>query len=463
MKADAEKAARAVFARELEEVKPTKEELKESVYNINQLTSALKKAVAKDVEIRVVGSVVRGTHLRGESDIDIFLLFPKKYKRDRITKEGLDYAKRIVREKGDSYEVKYAEHPYTRVYLNSLGVRADVVPAFKIDNIEDMITAVDRSPMHADFVNKQLSDRQRDEVRLLKYLLKRQSLYGAEVMTSGFSGYLCELLIIHYGSLLNLIETVADFKLPILIDPRSRATINDKSLVKRFNSQFVVIDPVDKDRNVAAGVSMETLGKFVMLCRAFTVKPSVAFFHGRGFSSSRVKGLLASFIKKSGLDMYVVSTRVPDKSEDIVWPQLRKVGEFVLNTVERSGFRVYFSIPIISGRHGLLVFFAPSEKLVTRMQKGPSVFIRKAQEEFVKSHPRSIAMTVRGETIYALEKNKYESIEYLLRDVAAGRIFGRRKDITLKGSRLMINTLPKDCAEDAYVWLLEDLGLLSES
>jgi len=461
MDAGTAKRANAVFAKVLKEIKPTATELEESVYAINQLTSELKRVVPKEVEIRVVGSVVRGTQLRGESDIDIFLLFPKKYKRDKITRDGLDYAKRIVRAKGDRYEIKYAEHPYARLYLSSLGARADIVPAFNIDNIEDMSTSVDRSPMHADFINKHLSVRQRDDVRLLKYLLKRQGLYGAEAMTSGFSGYLCELLIYMYGTLANLLESAANFTTPILLDPKSRAELRDKALAKRFNSQFVVIDPVDKDRNVAAGVSLETLSKFVMLTRAFTARPSISFFRGRGFASGSAHALLKAFSKKSGLDMYVVASRVPDKSEDIVWPQLRKVTEFISAYAEKAGFRIYLNLPILVGRNGLLVFFAPRERLVTRMQKGPSVFIRKAQESFVRAHRGAIAMMIRGDTIYALEKNRYENVEMLMREVAAGRILGRHKDITLRGSKLFVNKLPREYAESVYAGLLDAIGLAS--
>ncbi len=461
MKPGAEKAARAVFVRELKEIKPTKQELEESVYSINKLTSALKKVVPKDVEIRVVGSVVRGTQLRGESDVDVFLLFPKKYKRERITKEGLDYAKRIVKEKGDTYEVKYAEHPYARLYLGSLGVRADIVPAFNIDNIEDMSTAVDRSPMHADFMSKHLSTGQRDDVRLLKHLLKVQGLYGAEVITSGFSGYLCELLVYHYGSLTALLEKAADFPLPILLDPKSKASLNDPSLVKRFNSQFIVIDPIDRNRNVAAGVSLETLARFVMLCRAFTRKPDIGFFYGRGFDSGKAQGLLANFIKKTGLDMYVIETKVPDKSEDIVWPQLRKVTELVEGLAQRSGFSIYLSMSIIVGRKGLMVFFSPKEIMKTRMQKGPSVFIRKAQEAFVKAHSGSIAMTLRGDTIYALEKNAHEDIGQFMKSAASGKIVGKRKDVDVRGSRLFVNSLPKEYADAVYAELNEKAPQIS--
>ena len=102
----------------LKDIKPTKEELEQSVYHINLLMERLKKVIPKDVEARVVGSVVRGTQLRGDSDIDIFLLFNRAKPRDYITKKGLEYAKEDRKGgKVERYEIKYAEHPYVRVYL----------------------------------------------------------------------------------------------------------------------------------------------------------------------------------------------------------------------------------------------------------------------------------------------------------------------------------------------------------
>jgi tRNA nucleotidyltransferase (CCA-adding enzyme) len=459
MKAGMEKKAGAVFGRVLKEIKPTKEELQESVYTINQITGRLKKIVPKEVEIRVVGSVVRGTHLRGESDIDVFLLFSKKQNREKITKDGIEYAKRIITDKKDRWEVKYAEHPYARLYLNSLGVQADIVPAFNIDNIEDMGTAVDRSPMHADFMNSHLNERHRDEVRLLKYLLKRNGLYGAEVMTSGFSGYLCELLVYHYGSLWSLLENAASLKPPILLAPKSKSAVSDPSLVKKFNSVFVVIDPVDENRNVAAGVSVETLSKFVLLARQFTKKPSPSFFGRRDSAHGKGAAALSTFLKKSGLHMYALEAKVPDKSEDVVWPQLRKVMNLIADYSEKFGFRIYLSMPIVSGQHGLLVFFAPEEKIRTRMQKGPSVFIRKAQEEFMKAHADSMGITVRGDSLFSLDKNRYENLEQVMRDFASGKVFGKRKDVTLRGSRLFVDSLPKEYADEVYTELQNRISL----
>src|SRR5271157_5080548 len=217
MRAEKEKTARAVFERVLRNIKPSRKELKESVHSVNMLMERLKKVMPREIEARVVGSVVRGTQLRGDSDVDIFLLFSKTHTREKITRDGMEYAKRIVKKKGERYEIKYAEHPYVRVYLDDIGVKADIVPAFKIDNIEDMGTAVDRSPMHADFMSKHLSEKQRDEVRLLKHLLDVHDIYGAEIAIGGFSGYLCELLVLHYGSLPKLLESAAAFRLPVVL------------------------------------------------------------------------------------------------------------------------------------------------------------------------------------------------------------------------------------------------------
>src|SRR5271157_1833569 len=100
MRADKEKIAKAVFERVLSDIKPSRKELKASVHHINMLMGRLEKVMPKDIEARVVGSVVRGTHLRGDSDIDIFLLFSKTRTRERITRDGMEYAKRIVKRKG---------------------------------------------------------------------------------------------------------------------------------------------------------------------------------------------------------------------------------------------------------------------------------------------------------------------------------------------------------------------------
>ena len=61
----------------LNDAKPTPEEMNSATRAANEVISRIKKVAPKNVEILLLGSVARGTQIRGSSDVDIFLLFDK--------------------------------------------------------------------------------------------------------------------------------------------------------------------------------------------------------------------------------------------------------------------------------------------------------------------------------------------------------------------------------------------------
>ncbi len=67
-------------------------------------------------------------------------------------------------------------------------------------------------------MKKHLSLKMRGEVRLLKKFMKGIGVYGAEIKTGGFSGYLCELFVLHYGSFVKTLEAFARHKQRIVVD-----------------------------------------------------------------------------------------------------------------------------------------------------------------------------------------------------------------------------------------------------
>ncbi|MEM0322016.1 MAG: nucleotidyltransferase domain-containing protein, partial [Thermoprotei archaeon] len=80
------------------------------------------------VEPMLVGSLPKGTWLRGEGDLDVFMLFPRSFSRRDLEEVGL----RIAQEVSEGRGVRaYAEHPYIRFYVD--GVKVDLVPAIKVD------------------------------------------------------------------------------------------------------------------------------------------------------------------------------------------------------------------------------------------------------------------------------------------------------------------------------------------
>ena len=81
-------------------------------------------------------------------------------------------------------------------------------------------------------------------MRLLKKFLKSVGVYGAEIATSGFSGYVTEILILKYGSFESVLQEISNIsgregeKNVISIDK------TDVDIIKTFQSQLIIVDPV---------------------------------------------------------------------------------------------------------------------------------------------------------------------------------------------------------------------------
>ncbi len=102
-------------------------------------------------------------------------------------------------------------------------------------------------------------------------------VYGAEIKVGGFSGYLCELLIIKYGSFAETVEAFAHYSKRVIVDIESHYAGRQRELSLLFPEPLVIVDPVDKGRNVASAVQPEKLYSFVAASRAFLHKPDAIF------------------------------------------------------------------------------------------------------------------------------------------------------------------------------------------
>lgn len=454
-----EEAALKIFSRVLKEVKPSPSEIKEVTAHVNLLTKTLGKIVPASVKLHVAGSVARGTNLRGSADIDIFMLFERRWSKSQVEKLGLEYGKKLSKALKGRYEVKYAEHPYLRIHFDRLKLRSDVVPAFRIDEIDQMGTAVDRTPLHTKFINSKLNDRQRDEVRLLKFLLKAHRIYGAEVKTNGFSGYLCELLIHHYGSLPRLLEAASAFRPPIILNPKdSSSMINKSDELKKFHSEFIVIDPVDRNRNVAAGVSTESLARFVIVAREFTSNPRESIFRGSLDYATRYKSV-GDFLGRTGLESFLIEFKISKESEDVVFPQLRKLSNIISDHAERYGFIVYLAVPFVSETHGYILMLAPRMELKTRLLKGPEAFIPHAPAKFLDAHRNGSGFVLRGSSILSLDCNEYDTLRALISPATISRMSWSSKDVKLSSAKVHHNKVPDDVEELAFSELQKKLYL----
>ena len=234
-------------------------------------------------QIEPEGSFAKGTLLRDRWELDVFVIIDG-VSREWVNKNGERLLLNALAPLPTV--VKYSEHPYVTVSL--MGLEIDVVPVVNVleRGIEGTpLMGVERTPLHTRFVKSRLNECLADEVRLLKSFLKGIGAYGAEAHIGGFSGYLSELLVIHYGSFRSVIKAMASWRPPVFIDPTGSA--DRSALLRRYpDSPIIVVDPVDPLRNAAAAVTLEKLSLAIVAAKLYEASPSKEFFHA---FSRRVK------------------------------------------------------------------------------------------------------------------------------------------------------------------------------
>ncbi|MCE4601467.1 MAG: CCA tRNA nucleotidyltransferase [Desulfurococcales archaeon] len=258
-------------------IKPSQRQLTILGNFYRTIYSILSKCVEESgykASIMPVGSFAKDTLTSDKWELDVFILF-KNVTDDWIYSKAENLLESCLRGKLP-FVAKYAQHPYVTVQL--MGLEADIVPAIETERPRKRGLGVERTPFHTLYVSSKLDECQKDEVRLLKAFLKGLGIYGAEVRTQGFSGYLSELLVINYGSFHGILSAASSWKPPIYIDPEG---IGDKEylLSKYRDSPLIVVDPVDPERNAAAAVSMKSLATFVIAAKMYLERPGREYFY----------------------------------------------------------------------------------------------------------------------------------------------------------------------------------------
>ncbi|MEW6722346.1 MAG: CCA tRNA nucleotidyltransferase [Candidatus Micrarchaeota archaeon] len=361
-------------------ISPNRAEAEEELAFARMLVSHIQENAPQGCEAVLTGSMAKGTFLRDKRDIDIFVLFDRSVQRSELE----PHIKRIMEFSFPTlgYQLSYAEHPYVRFHFE--GRRIDLVPAYRIDDAAERQSAVDRSVLHTVFVLDNLKEGQRADVLLTKQFLRAAGLYGAEIRVEGLSGYLCELLIIRYGSFRRLVRAISKWKPPVLIDLKKYYKARDlKALRERFRSDFIVVDPTDRNRNVAAAVSPANLKRLVAECRAFVRKPTAeAFFRKRETFEEQAARL------SKGKKLFLLSMPRPDVVDDIMWGQLHKLlGQLKPHLADFSPASIFAD----DSQHIVrIAFVLGRDELPKTMEvEGPPLKMKEHVSGFKKSHKRA--------------------------------------------------------------------------
>ena len=343
-----------------------------------ELTARLRQAGFEAVA-EVHGSAARGTWLVGERDIDVFIILDPGHGREALPRV-LDVVKDYV---GEGWVEAYAEHPYIQAVVEGFDV--EFVPCFRFDPERGLISATDRTPLHTKFVNDRLAPAGRVEVSLLKRFMQGIGVYGAEVRVGGFSGYLCELLVIHFGSFEAVLDAASAWARGEVIDIPGGT--DPEGLRKRFREPLILVDPVDPSRNVASAVSDTAMWTFAAAARSFLKGPAEKFFKP---GEAEIDGsvLLEALNGRDSSMLFVVVEDGEVDVPDVLWGQLYKAEKVISKFLVKRKFRVIRSAAWSdeASKH-ILVFELESATIpeFTRL-KGPPVEMAESSERFLEAH-----------------------------------------------------------------------------
>ena len=341
------------------------------------------------------GSYAKGTWLPKDADIDIFIKFKKSTSEEKF--ENISRKIGFQALKKYSPYVRYSEHPY--VEANIKKTKINVVPFYDV-KIGQWKSSADRSPFHTRFMKKSLNQKMQNEVRILKQFLKSNKIYGAEIAKQGFSGYISEVLILNYKTFENVIKQISDIKENQVIG-KTR---------KKFDTSIVIIDPIDKNRNLAAAISEENIGKFVLIARAFQEKSSLKFF----------KSKKTGITKKHWNNVLVVKFAYKTRSPDVIWGQIKRANSTLSTQLDLAGFNVVRSGSFTDQKTDAFLFFLLEETEIskTHQKNGPEYFRKDSSKGFISKNLSHTELMWVGKDrkIISLEKRKFTNAEKFLAD-----------------------------------------------
>ncbi len=436
----------------LQRIRPTEEErafVEGLMVELRGLAEETIESSGLDVKPYFVGSLAKDTYLAGDHDVDLFLAFPLETPLEELREKGLELGKAIA-EKLDAYEVAYAEHPYVRAAYR--GVSVDLVPCYDVRDWRDVRTAVDRSILHTEWVNEHLNGRN-DEVRLLKRFLKGINAYGSEIYIRGFSGYLAEILVIKYGSFLEVLKN-ADFMLrQKVIDPgdwlKREPELAMKTLKREVETDrpLVLIDPVDPRRNVAANLSWEKYGRLYFKARAFLKEPSLEFF----FPEEARVGSYLRELRERGTHLLTLLFEKPDLIDDVLLPQLEKSARGLGRALAREGFGVLeWDTGYSGGRAFLMLELERIERGRVRIRPGPEFFTERALDFYAKNE----TVWIEGKRLYTEKKVTENVVEVVRGLLEKSQVpLGKNLREAIKGADVLVDYVPPELEREAYLFL----------
>lgn len=405
-----------VLEKALRLVEPSIEDekrIQKIVEDILQKTRNVSKGGLPVNSVELGGSVAKGTWERGEVDIDVFIKFDSDVSKSRFEDLGVKIGQKAL-DPNPNY-LRYSEHPYVEGFID--GIRVNIVPCYDV-NEGLWKSSADRSPFHTLYMQKHFDKKLRNEARLLKKFLKVVGLYGAEIQIQGFSGYVCEVLTLKYGSFVSVLQAFSDFTEGNIVSLDEVST----DYAEKFETSLIILDPIDNNRNLAAAISPSNIASFVLVSRAFLKNPDLSFFQTPQNTNKDLKVIALSLLDQ----VIVITFQHKKRTIDVLWGQLNRSISHLAKHISKFGFSVLrTSSASDTGSSSAFIFLFNSINIPkSEVKIGPIVDMRDGSSEFLKSNASwsKLKWVNNDRRINILGERKFEKAEELINAFLSGTL-----------------------------------------
>lgn len=380
----------------IDKITPTQEEFSK----INHIIQQTQWAFQPQLDFMVCGSVAKGTALRGTSDIDIFIFFDQDTSEEKLKELGLKYGHIIAKRLGGKSTEKYASHPYVTAEID--GLMVDFVPCYKIKDASELKSAVDRTPLHTKYVKEHLNNP--EQVLLLKQFMKCIGVYGANTKVNGFSGYLCEILIMKYGSFEEVLKESQNWTFEDIIDLKDWDT---GACFYGWGCALIVIDPVDGNRNVAAALSKQKMTEFQLAAFNYLRSDNKELFFQLQYYSPKE-------FKKAKDNIIVFKAPLPKIPKDAIHSQIQSALISLNSLFDTYGYNAQaYSYDIQTHTYEIAIMFKTMQQNKLQAKVGPYFQYNRVKGFVDKYGPENIKVDKNGR-LCTIQDNPAPTINKLI-------------------------------------------------
>ena len=371
----------------------------------NQVFSLVNNEAEKQRSVTSVhfgGSYAKETWTKDKVDIDVFVKFKKTVTEKNFEKIGRKIGFDSLK-KFKPY-VRYSEHPFVEANIDGVGV--NVVPCYDVKKGE-WKSAADRSTFHTEFMSEELTGLMKDDIRVLKCFLEKNGMYGAEIAKQGFSGYVCEVLVFYLGSFEKVLKKISKLKNNEMIGESPR----------KFESPMVIIDPIDRNRNLGAAISMDNVANFILVARNFLKKNQI---------SKYFKQKQKPWSLRLAQNILNVNFKYKKRSDDIIYGQIKRATSSIESQLNKEGFNVLRNDAVAYDENKASLLFLLESLQISKneIRTGPEVFSSDFSNKFVSSNVKKAKLmwVNKDGKLQLIQSRRYANAKNFLTDLIKNHI-----------------------------------------